>query len=60
MDLVLVAVVGVVIWLSIVVVAIALCRAASRADVSSDEPALEGAPVPRADVPLGPARIPAL
>lgn len=60
MDLVLVAVVGVVIWLSIVVVAIALCRAASRAEAPSDATAIDVTAVPRSDVPLGHARIPAL
>ncbi len=60
MDLVLVALVGVVIWISIVVVAIALCRASSRADAASEGTAVEAAPVPRAEVPLGTARIPAL
>ena len=56
MSLVLVGAVGVAVWLSIVVIAVALCRAAARADARA-EGVTSVAPVRRR---VGSRRIPAL
>ncbi len=59
MDLVLVAALGVVLWLALVAIAIALCRAASLVDERAEQ-AAGATPVARAEPPIGRRGVPVL